>query len=414
MSQISTNFLRLSHEDGKSYSMKPLQSLGFLGGGQLSRMLVESLQELRLEGETQAQERCLVDDRQCPVSEVTKQFQVGSAHSLEDLKNFFKYCDAVSFENEFVLAHLFRQVSPCDLVVRPELSIIETIQDKLKQKTLLASLNIPTARHELFVDREQTKKQFGSEYILKWSRLGYDGKGVLFVRDSVADETIEAFLLEARKKQSPVFVEEKIPFQKELAIVAARGVSGDILFYPPVETIQAKGVCEWVFSLEEQEEKKISQMIEPWLRALLEKLDYVGVLAMELFQTPSGLYVNELAPRVHNSAHYSQWALSESQFDSHNRAVLGLPLKSFERRAPFFGMMNLLGEEDFMITHFHHPFLPVPGQFYWYDKAHSKPGRKMGHVNFMASTKEEFEESKKKLVQFKSKLWESLKKESVR
>jgi phosphoribosylaminoimidazole carboxylase PurK protein len=388
--------------------MESIKRIGFLGGGQLSRMLVESLHQLRANGETGAMEYCLVEEPNSPVTRVTSLCHPGSG-SESGLAEFIKSCDAVTFENEFIDTKLLSEATFEKTVqVRPSVENLEKLQNKLFQKELLNALSIPCAKHQLFTSRSGAESIFGSDYILKWANFGYDGKGVLFVNQQTKDSAIEAFLALAKARQSPVFAEEKIHFEKEIAILVARNPQGEILIYPPVQTEQSGGVCEWVSSLDGESEKNVLKVIEPWIRALATELQYVGVLAIEMFQAKNGFVVNELAPRVHNSGHYSQLALSESQFISHMRAVLGLRLKQYVKKFEHFGMMNLLGPSgrEFLAERPSVSNLPPGAELYWYDKVTCKPGRKMGHVNFAAQNQKDFLKIKQDLMFFRSQLWQ--------
>jgi 5-(carboxyamino)imidazole ribonucleotide synthase len=171
-----------------------------------------------------------------------------------------------------------------------------------------------------------------------------------------------------------------IPFKREVALIAARSRNGDSIRFPFVETFQENSRCLWVKGPLAPSPKlaKIGRDVERFLR----EIDYVGVIGVELFETSTGYLVNELAPRVHNSGHYTQDAMTLDQFSAHVLAVIGRPLAEPEARAGGFAMMNLLGQHDKTPSW----ELPKDVHFHWYGKAENRVGRKMGHYNVLSTT----------------------------
>lgn len=217
--------------------------------------------------------------------------------------------------------------------------------------------------------------------VLKARRQGYDGQGTHIVKH-FADWERRAPELRA----GDWLIEDFIPFERELALVAVRSAAGEIAFYPLAETCQVNQVCRWVLAPAPNTEALESQ-IQNYGRRILEALDYVGVLGMELFLTAAGdVYINELAPRVHNSGHFSQDACQTSQFALHLQAVAGLSLGSPELLGAQALMVNLLGyesaEKDYGAQRLVLANLPQ-ARVHWYGKNSARPGRKLGHVNFL-------------------------------
>ncbi len=304
----------------------------------------------------------------------------------------FSQVDTVTFENEFVDTKYLRQLASefPHLTFHPSLSVLEQLQDKWTQKELLASLRIPTARCHLVsgdTGPAELGKQFPNGAVLKWSRMGYDGKGLLFFdpKKTGADE-VSAFLAAAAKRGGKVYAEEKIAFRRELAIVACRSQAGEFVAYPLVQSEQDRGICFLVSgpagklgnSLD-QENRAVA-----YARRIAESLDYVGVLALELFEAANGdLLVNEIAPRVHNSGHFSQDACPASQFENHLRAVTAMPLGDTKPKA-LFAMLNILGPEGVSAAA-RTPTAPAGARLHWYEKKEIRPRRKMGHFNATAT-----------------------------
>ncbi len=370
------------------------KKLGIVGGGQLACLLFQAAQKLRIPT------LLFVEGHGSPAVTFGYAATIGSVGD-QNFKKFMDSVDVVTFENEWIAAHELQKYGH-QKEFYPRLATLEALQDKISQKEILSRLHIPTAAFEVFdsaepiIDSlEKARKVFGP-FILKWSRYGYDGKGVCFSDE--APSALMKFCEEALSKNARVYAEAEIPFKKELALVCARGKSGDFFAYPLVKTQQKSGVCEWVFSdpdISEGEHKE-AQM---YAKAVADHLDYVGVLAIEFFFTPEGtLMVNEMAPRVHNSSHYSLTASSVSQFENHIRAVMGLDILPAQNQ-PFFAMLNLLGPEltpsntDAAFSWSQWNGFDV----YWYGKKEVRPLRKMGHVNISAANEDDFNEMLKRL-----------------
>jgi 5-(carboxyamino)imidazole ribonucleotide synthase len=376
-----------------------VKKVGILGGGQLARMLVEA-------GKKLSQEKIGLDiavflsDPSEPAAHITRNYQIGSPSKLEDLRNFFKNLDVLIFENEFLDVPLLTKAAEgLKVEFFPSLKAIELTQDKLSQKKILNDLQIPTSIHHIVSSLSDVEKYFPAEAVLKWSRGGYDGKGTFFWKKNQSREKAEAFL---KNSSSTIYAEEKISFVRELAIQVSHSVSGEIVFFPLVISEQRDGVCHLVKG--PASALGVSPSLESAAKVYAEKIaktvPIVGTFAIEFFETTDGkLLVNELAPRVHNSGHYTLSAANVSQFENHLRAVLGMPLQTVTT-SPYFGMLNLLGPKHLASA----KKSKLPSQppketlsLYWYEKSEIRSGRKMGHINFSAKSLDEMNESLKAL-----------------
>lgn len=344
------------------------QNLGILGGGQLARMLALAAHPLGIPVAV------LTAQANDPAALVCGQTQIGSLEDEKDLKRFLTTVGTVTFESEFVNIDKMKRCLPSGLKVFPALDVIEAIQDRLTQKQLLNRYKIPTSPW-LAVgnkrDLQDARKRFPKGFVLKQRRFGYDGYGTFVFKNGEGDESV---LL---KSPHGFIAEEFVPFERELALSLVRSRTQGFVTLPLVESVQRDSRCYSVCGPIEHPKLKA---LEKRLKALMDEVDYIGILAFELFETKSGLLVNELAPRVHNSAHYSQNALACSQFEYHLRAGLDLPLPNVELMRKGFAMVNLLGEGG-RVELSRRP----EGYLHWYGKNENRPGRKLGHINVLGS-----------------------------
>lgn len=381
-----------------------------LGGGQLSRMLTQSALAM---GVTPAVVCARADD---PALLVGAKPQLGSDLDVRFLRQVFAADPRVTFENEFVDVAVIKEASAgTRAVFYPSLDSIFTLQDKLRQKQLLGACGIACSRYmalntnEPRAELRRLAAEFPQGFVLKWSRLGYDGKGTWLgptgALSSEQEHLASEFIQGAVKIGVDVFAEEKIVFTDEVAMVAARSQDGQVALYPLVLSEQVGGICKWVRG--PAAHFGVSSHVEATAAATLVKLlgalEYVGVLACEFFLTlEQTLIVNELAPRVHNSGHFSQDAASVSQFDNHMRCVLGTAAQNPDT-APFFMMGNLIGPGGVDREYADVPTLaPLPEGVWvhWYGKKQLRVGRKMGHLNGVAASKAKFVELERSMRQW--------------
>ena len=323
-----------------------------------------------------------------PAAQVTSHVHIGSIDDLACLKGFLNSVDAVTFESEFVNTNTVKACLPQGLHFFPNLNAIESIQDRSTQKALLDQFKIPTApwmNVDSFEDLKSASQQFKNGYVLKKRRFGYDGNGT-FVIKKLSSEHQKLI----QDSNAGFIAEELIAFKSELAVVVA-AAKKQTHFLPLVETKQVDSRCLWVKG--PVKNRHFNALIKPILK-MLRALDYQGVLAFELFETSKGLLVNELAPRVHNSGHYSQDALAMSQFELHLRAGLMAELPKVRPLAKGFAMYNLLGEGNSTIKLSSKPL----GGLHWYGKDLNKLGRKLGHINTLGDSPQD---ALKKAVQWR-------------
>ncbi len=312
-----------------------------------------------------------------PVAQVVGDCTVGSLSSPVVLRKFLAELGFVTFESEFVDTHLVRQNLSPKTHVFPNLDSLSVIQDRLTQKQLLDKYRIPTSPwlpvNDL-VDLKKARASFSKGFVLKQRRFGYDGYGTF-----VYKPTSPLDPMQLSQSTSGFIAEELVGFKRELATSFVRSVTGEWRTLPIVESQQVNSRC---FSVLGPISHRGTRAIERSFRRLLQDLDYVGILAVEMFDTKGRLLVNELAPRVHNSAHYSQDALTCGQFEYHLRAGLGLPLPKVKLVAPAFAMVNLLGAGGKKIDLVANSL----GHLHWYGKSENRLGRKLGHITVLGGT----------------------------
>ncbi len=382
-----------------------IERVGIMGGGQLAFMLAHAAFRMGLKPIV------LAEDAVSPAGKVFTDAIFGSPQDREALELFFTQATHIIFENEFVDCRLLREVAEGKgITFLPSLDAISRFQDKLEQKKILFELDIPTADYFILNFQESLKDQLskiiwelGGSCVLKWSRMGYDGKGVLVVNDLQESlSRIESFVQEAQKKKSAVYAERKIQFKRELAMVSSYSTRGEFLSYPLVVSEQKNGICFQVTGPATQLGVSLSneQRVESYMQKIAQSAQLIGSFAMELFETQQGeLIVNEIAPRVHNSGHYTQNACATDQFENHWRAVLGMPLGQVQARS-CFAMLNLLGP-DFPVQSEKKGALPSPGSrghLHWYHKTEIRPGRKLGHLNAVAESMRDLGDIQRELM----------------
>lgn len=251
------------------------------------------------------------------------------------------------------------------------LNVFGKLADRFTQKSLLDELNLPTSSWQLVENTDQWQpifKTIGEKVVVKRRTGGYDGRGQWIVTADSVHQISESLCGE-------VIAEKFIPFDGEISIVGARFRDGSTRFYPISHNLQQKGILRYAISdIHLPNQTIYQQQAEQMLSAVMQKLEYVGVMAMECFIVGNKLLINELAPRVHNSGHWTQLGCSISQFELHLRALLDLPTPELKQIAPSV-MVNLIGIEH------SNQWLNVPfSQLHWYGKE-VRAGRKVGHIN---------------------------------
>jgi len=346
--------------------LAPGATIGILGGGQLGRMLAVAATRLGLKSHIYSP----VAD--CPAALVAAHLTVGEFDDLDLVLEFAKSCDAVTYEFENVPA-MTAKTAASAAPLRPGARALNVSQDRLDEKSFLrAQLDLDVAGFQDVAsihDLRRAVKRLGLPCVLKTRRFGYDGKGQIIIRsESEIDGAWD------RLSPTPCILEAFIPFEREVSIVAARGLDGQIAAYPLTENVHRNHILHSSAAPAKSDDGSAARMAGQ----ILEHLGYVGVMGVEFFQMADGkLIVNEIAPRVHNSGHWTQNAGCTDQFEQHMRAVAGWPLGDARPRQGVV-MTNLIGEDiaDWKTL------AAQPGtHIHLYGKSEIRPGRKMGHVN---------------------------------
>ncbi|QLE44907.1 5-(carboxyamino)imidazole ribonucleotide synthase [Nostoc sp. C052] len=361
-----------------------MKRVGVIGGGQLAWMMADAAQKLGVELVVQTPS---VHDPAVSIAEEIVFAPVDDASATEILA---KKCDVITFENEFVDLQALSFLAQQGVCFRPRLEALAPLLDKYHQRCYLSDLGLPVPQFFALDEVENIKSKIeylGLPAVLKSRRHGYDGQGTFIIQDfatleqKLSDESTTKTL-----NQSLFLLEEFVPFERELAIIAARSVEGEIVTYPVVETQQEQQVCRRVIAPAEITPNQVAE-IEAIAHTLLNSLEVVGIFGIELFIRADGqILVNEIAPRTHNSGHFSLDACETSQFEQHLRAVCGLPLGNPALQCPGAVMVNLLGYEnshsDYQSQRQQIAEIPQ-AHVHWYGKTESRPGRKLGHVTVL-------------------------------
>ncbi len=353
--------------------------LGILGGGQLGRMLIQQAINYNVTI------KVLDPDRNAPCKKLCDEFIVGALSDYDTVYNFGKQVDLLTIEIEKVNVDALAQLETEGVLVYPQSRIIRLIQDKGLQKQFFKENDIPTAHFKIISSPEELKEShFPFPYIQKLRKDGYDGRGVYKVLD-------ESYLAGAFTE--PSLIEEWIDFEKEIAVIVARNIQGEVKAFPMVEMEfnPEANLVEFLISpslLSFEIQQKAQQIAVD----IAEKLNVVGLLAVEMFLDKHGnILVNELAPRPHNSGHQTIEGNVVSQFEQHLRAIFGLPLGDTSSLHHAV-MINVLGEEGHegpAIYKCLEDVVKLHGVYvHLYGKALTKPMRKMGHVTVVDADRE--------------------------
>lgn len=348
--------------------LAPGATIGILGGGQLGRMLALAAAPLGFHIHIYAPEA------ESPAGEVAARITRGAYDDAAALTAFAAEVDAVTYEFENVpaaCAALLAGLRP----VRPGVKALDVAQDRVTEKSAMRAMGLGTAPFAKADDAGEARAAFeslgGGAAIVKTRRMGYDGKGQ--ARVASADDAAAA----VARFAAPCILEGLVSFEREISVVAARGIDGRIEAFEPAENTHKDGILHRSVV---PAQLKPQVAAEAWRIAgtILEALDYVGVMGVELFLDRDGaLLVNEIAPRVHNSGHWTMDACAVSQFEQHIRAVAGWPLKPAVRFADC-EMENLIGDD---VLRWAGIAAEPNACLHLYGKAEARPGRKMGHVN---------------------------------
>ncbi len=357
--------------------------IGIVGGGQLGRMMAFDAKKLGFTVN-------IIDPTPHSPAGQVSDYQIVAAYNDENaIRELAGMSDFLTFEIELANAEILEELSKKGLEIHPSAKTLGIIKDKLEQKKFLHGAHLAVADFQQVESKEEIIKvaeKYGYPFLLKARFDAYDGRGNALVKDeSQIDDAIDK--LSGRK----LYVEKFVPFVKELSVVIARSTKGEIKTYPVVETIHKNNICHIVKApapVDEEIKKKAEQLA---VKAM-EHLKGAGVFAIEMFLTEDGqVLINEIAPRVHNSGHYTIEACVTSQFEQHIRAVTGLPLGSTDMILPAAVMINILGERNGTaeVTGLDE-VLKIPNvAVHIYGKMETKEERKMGHITVIGKTIEE-------------------------
>lgn len=355
-------------------------TLGILGGGQLAKMLAFEAYKMGLNVSI------IEKKKSSPTGLITQNEFPGGWEDKEQLDKFIENSDVITLENEFISPEILEYCEQ-KREVFPSSKTISMIQDKFTQKTNFAKAGLPLPNFKK-IDAIEAGKEFGNKfgypYVMKTRTLGYDGYGNLTIRSE--GDVVKAFdKFKPEKSGRKLYAESFVDFTKELAVMIVRSKSGDVLAYPCVETIQQNHICHEVIAPAEIEEK-LAEKAQEIAAKCVKTIDGVGVFGIEMFLKSDGeILVNEIAPRPHNSGHYTIEACYTSQFENGIRAILDLPLGSTEMVKEAAVMINLLGErEGAGVPSDPREFLKIgKAKLHLYNKSDSRVGRKMGHFTII-------------------------------
>jgi 5-(carboxyamino)imidazole ribonucleotide synthase len=349
--------------------------VGVIGGGQLAWMMSGAAQKLGIELSIQT------PSSQNPAVSIASKVILANVDDAEATAKLAKDCDVITFENEFIDLAALSSLAHQGVTFYPSLEALSPLLDKYDQRSYLQKIGIRVPQFIGLVSGEEISSKFGFPVVVKARRHGYDGQGTWIIKNQ---EALKEMLNRLEGKN--ILLEEFIPFDRELAVMAARSVNGEIVVYPVVETKQQDQVCHWTIAPADVTPEIIAQ-VEAIARRILEELQVVGIFGIELFLTAQGtVLVNEIAPRTHNSGHYTLDACETSQFEQQLRAVTGFSLGSIALKSASAVMVNLLGYEssksDYQDKRDRLAAIPQ-AYVHWYGKSESRPGRKLGHVTVL-------------------------------
>ncbi len=349
--------------------LPPGSTIGILGGGQLGRMLSQAASKLGFDVVI------LDPEENSPAGRVSRGQIVAAYDDPTALTVLGRVSDVVTFEFENVPAASVETLAGAGALVAPGPTALSTAQDRVVEKTFLNAVGATTvdfAQVDTVDDLTAGLERLGVPALLKTRREGYDGKGQIWIRN--ASEAADAF---AAIGERPAILEAKAAFKRELSVIAARGHDGSVAVYPLGENHHANGVLSTTLAPTRVDAKTSARAIEI-AEAILDGLDYIGVIGVELFDLGKGvLLVNEIAPRVHNTGHWTQDGCVCDQFEQHIRAIAGWPLGPTAAHARI-EMTNLLGDA---VDQWAALAAEPNARLHLYGKTDARPGRKMAHVN---------------------------------
>jgi 5-(carboxyamino)imidazole ribonucleotide synthase len=358
--------------------------IGVLGAGQLGRMLALSGYQLNHQFGFTAKSN---NDPSSLLGVVFNENETDN--SAESLINF---ADVITYESENTDVEIIRNVSKSIKVFPGEKSLF-IAQHRVREKSLFSKLNIPCAPYQTvnsLSDLILAVKNIGLPAILKTATDGYDGKGQFIIN---RDDQINDAWSSMNGVES--ILEGFVTFKRELSLIAVRGIDNDHRYYPLVENTHHNGILRMTNAPAENIGKEVQETAERYMRSLLDELNHVGVLTIELFETEEGLVANEIAPRVHNSGHWSIEGSITSQFENHVRAITAMPLGDTATLHPFCTMINIISK----VGDVNEVLMMPNAHLHLYDKE-EREDRKLGHITITAKSKDEMNSNINQLKQY--------------
>lgn len=373
----------MKHSFDKSQLSPNDITIGIIGGGQLGKMI-------GIEAKRMSLNLAYIDpDKNCPASTIADRMIISNFKNKKSILELAKKSDVLTYEIELANSSVLKDLESRGYAVHPASSVLSTVQNKLRQKRFLKAKRIPVPEFEEVTSAEQAKRicnEFGYPLVLKACEDSYDGRGNFLIKSpDHVNRGIQYF--EGRR----CMIEKFIQFVKEVSIMVARNTRGQIVSFPVVENIHTNNILDTTIV-----PARVNSTVERNAKLIAEKvvksLKGVGVFGIEMFLINNKLMINEIAPRPHNSGHYSIEACSISQFEQHIRAILGLPLAKPRLMSPVV-MMNILGIPNYTGEYFFKGIdrvFAIPGlKLHFYGKKITKPQRKLGHITITAESIEE-------------------------
>lgn len=373
----------------KETENKPGKRIGIVGGGQLAKMTALSALEFGCDI------HILERKPEGPAMNLAGKTFIGDWDNPDDLLRLAEHADVITLENEFVDANSLSELEKAGHTLFPTAKSIALVQDKYIQKQTLQEANLPLSPFRAIESREditEIAKEFNWPLVIKTRRNGYDGKGNATVNNK---SEIDAAWDKLDGDNRTLYAEAFCPFVSELAIIITTSRNGEVATYPLVESVQRDHICHIVRAPALVSDSITENAIDIAQRAVI-AIGAIGSFGIEMFLTEDGeVIINELAPRVHNSGHYTIEACECSQFENHVRAVLGWPLGSTKMVEPAAVMVNLLGQGhgNGQPAGFNKALAMSGVHIHIYGKELSMPGRKMGHVTALGETIPEAEKA---------------------
>ena len=349
--------------------------IGIVGGGQLGRMTILEAKKMDIEVVV------LTPSHPSPASDIADDYIVGDLYDSEKILELSEKCDILTYEIEHINVDVLREIEEKGKIVNPSSKVLEIIQDKNLQKEVLREKGLPTSDWDLINEEnvEELVEKYGFPLVQKACRGGYDGKGVLLIKNR---EELKNMI------KLPSFFEKYVPFEREIATMVARNKKGDIAIYPVVDMVfdENTNMCDITVcpsSIEEELKVRAKDMA----CKAVEAMNGVGIFGVEMFVTHDGeILINEIAPRPHNSGHYTIEGCITSQYEQYLRAIMNLPLGATDIVKPSV-MINLFGEvgyEGKVEVEGFDKALEVEGaNIHLYGKKETKSNRKMGHITVL-------------------------------